>query len=159
MHKKPHSQQTKNRIGKIMKEIWEKKMLDGYVFSKSRNDNISKAHMGKKLSDKHCIGIAQSKYGKRKDLCNRWKGGRHLHQRGYMLVYWEYTGYYKSPRYKMEHRLVMEEHLGRPLGKEEIVHHINGNKIDNRLENLMLFNNKSEHVKYHRKEGQWTRQR
>jgi len=78
------------------------------------------------------------------------KGGRIKHGDGYILIYAP-THPAANHRYVFEHRLVMEKTLGRYLTREEIVHHIDGDKANNVPENLMLFPNESTHQYYHGK--------
>lgn len=68
-----------------------------------------------------------------------WKGGR-IESRGYIYLYVPYhpSVQGKSRKYIGEHRLVMEKVLGRLLRPDEMVHHKNGIKWDNRPENLVV---------------------
>jgi len=89
--------------------------------------------------------VSAAKKGNRSD---NWKGGRHIDEQGYVVV-WK-PGHPNANRkgYVLEHRLIMSEHLGRPLERGENVHHINGNKQDNRLENLEVMRT-GEHTRLH----------
>ncbi len=67
-----------------------------------------------------------------------WKGGRLIDKKGYVSLYKPSHPQSDKHGYIREHRLVMEQKLGRYLTKEEDVHHVNGIKSDNRIENLEL---------------------
>ena len=56
---------------------------------------------------------------------------------------------YENQRELLEHRIIMILFLNRPLLKSEIVHHINGNKIDNKIENLEVLS-RSRHTELHK---------
>ena len=67
-----------------------------------------------------------------------WKGGRRKHSSGYILVLCRHHPMADVHGYVREHRLVMEKFLGRHIPRGLDVHHINGIKDDNRIENLEL---------------------
>ena len=68
-------------------------------------------------------------------------------ENGYIVEF--LNGYNKKGNIK-QHRRIMEEYLGRRLEPDEIVHHINGDKTDNRIENLKVMK-RGAHSALHRK--------
>lgn len=73
-----------------------------------------------------------------------WKGG-FINKAGYRILK-------RDARVIPEHRYIMEKHLNRKLEKTESVHHINGNKSDNNIDNLIILT-KCEHGKLHYPNG------
>jgi len=78
-----------------------------------------------------------------------WRKGRILRTDGYVMVYVAPNDFFSNMtdkrKYVMEHRLVMAKHLNRCLLSWEVVHHKNGIRDDNRLENLELFPSSYKH--------------
>jgi len=78
-----------------------------------------------------------------------WKGGKYKHSEGYIYIYKPEHPFANKKGKVFEHRLIVEKKLGRYLKSEEIVHHINRVRNDNRPKNLQLFPNKRSHVIFH----------
>ena|SRR3990167_4538337 len=70
--------------------------------------------------------------------------GGHRNKRGYMTI-WDNN----KKKNVLEHRVIVERTINRQLRSSEIVHHINHDKTDNSLENLIIMN-QSDHVKLHK---------
>ena len=87
-----------------------------------------------------------------------WKGGRSVASSGYVLIRVGVDHHLADKRgYAYEHRLVAEEKIGRRLVSGEQVHHINGNKQDNRAENLEVTASLAHHRVHHRTPGRGLR--
>lgn len=116
----------------------------GKTHTEEVRKKISDVHRGKiisretrkKISESHKTITAEGHKKKRGD--------------GYISVYFPNHPNCTKDKYVMEHILVMEKKLGRHLNDNEVVHHMNGIRDDNRIENLQLMTFK-EHAGHHMK--------
>lgn len=82
---------------------------------------------------------------------SNWKGGRRTKE-GYILMFKPEHPRADGYGCVREHRLIMEKKLGRYLTKKEIVHHVDGNTLNNNIENLAVMT-QGEHIKEHKRYG------
>ena len=111
-----------------------------YLRTQKNIENLKVSHVGGKNS--------KAKKGNKNPA---WKGGRIKTYAGYIIIHSPNHPNRDIKGYVLEHRIVMETHLGRTLLGSEVVHHVNNIKDDNRIENLLLFSTTGEHTSFHKK--------
>lgn len=150
--------QSKSMKGKKL-DVDFSNVLELYANGMSQREiaeklNVGQASISRYLKE-HGDGVKRFNLNTKLDKSPSWKGGRTLTRGGYVLVKAPEHPKATNAGYVLEHVLVMEEHLGRCLNyiskghrQNEIVHHVNGQKQDNRIENLRLMTS-SEHMTLH----------
>lgn len=116
----------------------------GKHHTRETKEKISKAHKGKIVTQETRNKMSESK------RLNK-EGHKKQRSDGYISVYYPTHPKATKGGYIFEHHLVMENHIGRFLNDNEVVHHINHIRNDNRIENLRLMTFK-DHAALHMKE-------
>jgi hypothetical protein len=122
-----------NKVNQIY-ELFESGLMIGEIVTKlGTNRETVRKYLSMRYTPEQKRQIVLKNFRQPKGQASpNWKGGREVTSAGYIRLWIS-----KTERV-LEHRKVMEDHLGRKLTKSEVVHHINGNNADNRLENLEL---------------------
>jgi len=136
-------------IGNDTNKPWLNKewLIEHYVNKKMSMASIAKLFgicsntVESALKDKFHIKTREKNLKGENNLC--WRGGKVM-VNGYIHLYHPEPHDRKHKSYVPEHVLVVEKTLGRKLKSNEAVHHKNGNKLDNRQDNLQILSN-SEH--------------
>lgn len=109
-------------------------------------DEEFEVYPSRKDTAKYCSPKCRSK-AYRGEGNPKWRGGKHKNSDGYIKLFRPDHPKADKAGYVYQHRIVMEEYIGRDLKKDEIIHHINGIKDDNRMCNLIIVN-AEEHQMY-----------
>lgn len=130
-------------MGCVFIHKWRKPM------SEEQRAMISENQKGRQLTEEQRKKISEH------NSCNynglNGYGHTKNHCRGYTLAYAPKHPHAHKDGYIMLHTVIMERYIGRYLNADEVVHHINHDRKDNRIENLMLMT-KREHCALHMKE-------
>lgn len=141
------------RLGLTLKDLKRGQTYKKYTWSEEEIEKVIKYSTllsDEEIYNRHLNHLPNSNwvYRKRRELelegKEPYKHGKHyLHKDGYLHQF-------VNGKTIWEHREIMENSIGRGLTDEELIHHINGVKGDNRIENLYLCDNRSHHATVHK---------
>lgn len=127
---------------------------EGWKPTDEHKQKIKKARTGMKFKQEWCDNISLARRSSHNGLNGY--GHTKAHPNGYVLAYAPMHPNAHKDGYIMEHTVIMEMQIGRYLSEDEVVHHKNGVRNDNRIENLLLMNKREDqsmHMRMRRKKG------
>ena len=112
----------------------------GKIEYRNRSSTGFRIYRQQKYCSQECKVAAQMVVAQGRFDAGEYK--KHTKKNGYVWITVPALSRSGGPKSIMEHRYVMAQHLGRELSTDETVHHVNGNRQDNRIENLELFSSR-----------------
>lgn len=140
-----------SKDGRIIVKKIRKCPVCGKIFNKASSAKMPTCSMKCKYSSSHWI----ESHSREKN--QQWRGGRIVDYLGYVRVHFRSHKKADINGYVKEHVLVAENKIGRPIRQDEVVHHINEIKTDNRPENLEVLT-RGAHFSHHKREY-WAKKR
>lgn len=140
--------QIRKKINSTCEGCGITKEVDYHSYKRRKSNYCLNCHS--KITQK---GVKKPQFSR--ENSGRWNGGEYISSDGYKMIKCE-NEFHASGRqkYKREHVLIIEEFLGRELktqkgGAGESIHHIDGDKLNNNIENLIICNSIEDHRNLH----------
>jgi hypothetical protein len=118
-----------------------------YKRTKKIIEKYRRANLGRKYSSE--VNKKKGRPGKNNP---NGKGGKYISNDGYVMIYVPQHALCNCRGYAREHRIVFQKKVGRRLERFEIIHHVDGDKLNNKIENLRIMT-KEEHDRLHGKKN------
>ena len=138
-------------VGKVFNDLKKYGIETRKYLTEEQKNAISNANKGRvsPRKGKHLSEEARKKISERLTL--KGAGHKKVRKDGYIALYYPSHPRSNKEGYIMEHVYLMEKHIGRPLKSDEVVHHKNHKRDDNRIDNLQVMTFK-EHCSLHMRE-------
>lgn len=138
---------AKNRVWTEEHKENVRNMLIKRNKSKKHIKKVKKSNTGVKFTEERKLNLRLNHADIKGEKNPRWNGGFYIH--GYKFIYSPNHPLRNLKGYVREHLYVLYNFLGDKVKKSNIIHHIDGNKLNNEVSNLMIMKNHGSHRRIH----------